>query len=247
MKFGFKTEYLFSLCLFGLSACSNSSEPHFSRRSLDSSILQVVPAKDSLIFEEIDSTLFQTTLLLLDTSQNRLPCISNQAQAELLLKDRVRINQEGNIEALYFKNGLSITDFNHDYSFFKAYYPTEDILVCEGGHSSDVTYNLSTGAATEETGNPEYMVSNMKKNYRLTGYYGGQECVSYFIQKKTDSGFQKIISFKWGDANRQTPDICNIEQAHWGQENQLFIYAQIFDYKLERPRNAYYRLTVIEK
>ena len=247
MKHRLKPIYILSLLALCLCACNNSNAPQTGRVSDDSTALELLQTKDSLVFEEIDSVLFQSTLELLDTSQDLLPCITDQGLAELALKDRIRMNKNGLVEALYFSNGKSLSKLNQDYFSFIAYYPTEDILVCEGGHTCDVTFNMRNGAGTEATGNPAYMVRNQEGSYQLTGAFGGQECVSYLIQKNSDTGYVNILDIGWGDENRETPDICLIDAAYWGQEKQLFIYAQIFDNKIQRPRMAYYRLTLIRK
>ena len=75
----------------------------------------------------------------------------------------------------------------NDYEFSEGnsgYYPEYGILLLEGGHSSDMCFSIKTGESDLTIGNPEYIISSPKNTYRLNGSFGGQECISYFFQKK---------------------------------------------------------------
>lgn len=114
-----------------------------------------------------------------------------------LLKGIMDFNSDGSIKRIHFKNGGVI---DNPEGRFVAYYAYDDdnknILVLEGGHSSDISYNLNTGKSTEHVGNPnQASISSPNKQYRLIGHFGGQECSSYFIQKRINGEWVKIIEF----------------------------------------------------
>lgn len=109
------------------------------------------------------------------------------------LEDVVDFNEDGTIKQINFKNGGQI---NNPEGKFVAYYFDEKILVLEGGHLIDITYHLDTGRHTEKVGNPDHTsIPSPKKQYRLTGYFGGQECSHYFIQKHINGEWVKTIEF----------------------------------------------------
>ncbi len=71
---------------------------------------------------------------------------------------------------------------SYDFGFSgsdSGYYPEYDILVLEGGHATDVCFSIKTGETELTVGNPLYMISSPKNNYRLNGYFAGQEYISY--------------------------------------------------------------------
>jgi len=60
----------------------------------------------------------------------------------------------------------------------------------EGGHSADFSVDLKTGTAdVDSVGNPSYIVYSTDKQFRLNGYFPGQECSVYFIQQKSGQGY----------------------------------------------------------
>ena len=113
-----------------------------------------------------------------------------------------------------------------------AYYPEYDILVLEGGHTIDVCFSLATGETENTIGNPEYMVSSPKDTYRLNGIFGGQECISYFFQKKEEGKFTYLtaLDFEY--------DICTFKAFYWISENE-FIYKKM-NYS-GNGKEAYYK------
>ncbi|MCT4583093.1 MAG: hypothetical protein N4A35_16905 [Flavobacteriales bacterium] len=110
-----------------------------------------------------------------------------------------------------------------DYYAFVAYYPEEDILLCEGGHSIDVSFNLKNGERTVQTGNPEVIKSSPTKKYRLNGHFGGQQCYTYFIQERFDKSFKKVVLL--GEAFEKTTNrsLCVIGDAFWINDHVLYL------------------------
>jgi hypothetical protein len=121
------------------------------------------------------------------------------------------------------KNGKYF-DFsaNIDGMAFIAYFPQEDILLTEGGHTSDWSVNMTTGEETEDVGNPYYFVYSPSKKYRLNGSFGGQECSSYFIQQYIGGKYIRIIQL-FDYENNTVPSICTSHNEYWLDDNNLFV------------------------
>ena len=111
---------------------------------------------------------------------------------------------------------------------FAAYFPTEDILLFEGGHSSDVSFNLSNGKETEEVGNPDFVIASPNNKVRLNGFYGGQECVFYFIQHYKDGQWQKAINLDRIFEKITTKMLCNLS-AFWADDTTLYLAHPNYD------------------
>lgn len=108
-------------------------------------------------------------------------------------------DEDGETQALVkinFKNGKTLRfkeGFHEEY--FVAYFPDEDILLCERGHSSDLSFNLKNGEETELTGNPNHIKTSADGKLRVNSYFDGQEYFGYFLQKKVGNRFVKFIDF----------------------------------------------------
>ncbi len=157
--------------------------------------------------------------------------IENLDSIKVILKNRVEwvtefenedYKRDDQIKSIKIKNGqkLMLNQIGNDYGFSKGwsgYYPKYDILVLEGGHSSDMTFSIKTGETDLTIGNPEYIIPSPKNTYRLNGYFGGQECISYFFQKNINGKFIYLTEFNWDF------DICTFKEFLWINET-TFIY-----------------------
>lgn len=170
----------------------------------------------------IDSLEFFSFYKPLETKKIK---IESQQEAEQLLATKVtwkNVEFYGRqIDKIKLNNDqiLTINQDSFDCSF-TAYYPTENILLFEGGHSIDFSINLNTGELTETTGNPDYIIDSANKTYRFTGWFGGQECSSYFILKKENNAYKYLASFD--------DEICEIIKFYW-MNDTAFLYS-IKDY-----------------
>ncbi len=120
---------------------------------------------------------------------------------------------------------LIINQMSNDYGFnkdFSGYYPKYDILVLEGGHSSDACFSIKTGATQSTVGNPDYIIPSPKNTYRLNGYESGQECILYFFQKKEKGEFIYLTDFNIA---------CRFVDFYWIDET-TFIYS-IINYRTD--------------
>lgn len=128
------------------------------------------------------------------------------------------------VKKIYFRNGKKLEsreDF--DGETFVAYFPSEDILLCEGGHTSDMSFNLKNGKRTEEIGNPDVISASPRNNFRLNGYFGGQECYSYFLQKKKNGEFEKVIQLDEEFEKITNHWLCTVSDSFWVDEKTLYL------------------------
>ena len=118
------------------------------------------------------------------------------------------------IVELKLENG-QILRGNHEANDFGfvAYYPSEKIILFEGGHSSDYSISIKTGETLETVGNPEYILESPNKKLRLNGWFPGQECSSYFFQEKSGDNYKYLIDFGWGSIYGD--DLCYFDKFCW--------------------------------
>ncbi len=146
--------------------------------------------------------------------KNRVDWASESETAQYLVSNAVKSIRLANELKVSFNIGCVDFGFSQGHS---GYYPEDDILVLEGGHGTDVCFSLKTGETELTIGNPEYMVSSPNNSYRLNGYFGGQECISYFLQKKENGKFVYLTELN------NDLDICIFKTFYWINET-TFIY-----------------------
>lgn len=153
--------------------------------------------------------------------------------AKKMLKGVVKfgssLSGEDGVHTIYFKNGKKYV--YNDIGGFIAYYPNENILLCEGGHSIDVSFNLKNGKQTEQTGNPELMVTSPSKEFRLNAFFGGQLCNINFIQKKIHNEYENIIDLDKYFHPKADYILCIAKDAFWINDTTLFYREPSFLHK----------------
>jgi len=182
--------------------------------------------KASLKIDKIDSTRFYKLYKPIKHTPKKLTSFE---EVKKLLSHRVTwgkndMLEDGNaIDKVFLPNGqtLNIDEKNVDFGFV-AYYPSEEILLFEGGHSSDFSISIKTGEKLETVGNPEYIIASPKNTVRLNGFFGGQECVSFFFQKKVNDQYIYLTEFD------KTHDPCLFKRFYWISETQ-FIYSTMIN------------------
>ncbi|WP_158974273.1 SH3 domain-containing protein [Cellulophaga sp. L1A9] len=182
--------------------------------------------KATIIHQEIDSLKFYSLY------KKQIPAdiqrITSAQEAEKLLASKVRWKNVPylgrSIDEIILENGqvLRINQKNNDYGFV-AYYPTEEIILFEGGHTSDYSISLKTGESLETVGNPEYIVASPNKKLRLNGWFPGQECSSYFFQEHVGNDYTYLIDFGWG-TETFGQQVCNFNKFYWVNED-TFMYS----------------------
>jgi hypothetical protein len=197
--------------------------------------LKKMKLENSIAINKINKSTFNELLKGVTTEIYKPKKISNLDSVKTILKGRVEWITKDDVNEDYYTDGLikSITKANGqkliinkrsaDYVFtegYSGYYPEYDILLLEGGHASDVSFSIKTGEITDTAGNPESIISSPKNTYRLNGVFGGQECVSYFFQKKLDGEFTYLTEFYWDD------DLCTFKEFYWTSET-TFMYSRM--------------------
>ncbi|WP_435314094.1 SH3 domain-containing protein [Cellulophaga fucicola] len=202
-----------------------------------------------IVTKKINELEYKKIVSKLPKAKHTYKKIGNLDSIKTLLKDKViwktifydnHYLRDDAIESITLDNGqkLLVNQESNDYGFSKGwsgYYPDLGILMLEGGHSSDMVLNIKTGESNNSVGNPEYLIPSPANKYRLNGYYSGQECVIYSLQKKIDNKFIYL-----GKVNPDF-DICIFNSFQWVNDTQ-FVYTLIFpeDYAEKNPRLTYY-------
>jgi len=226
--------------------------------------------KDTILFSnsrinifKIDSASYFQDRDMRTQPQDSLPYLENLDEVKRLLKGRVifgessYLNGLSNVDtavdgmSLYlirFANGDSWT-FREKPEFteigFVRYYPTEDVLVFEGGHSSDYAVDLRNGLVGPElVGNPSYIVDSPSAKFRLNGWFPGQECSSYFVQRKTKTGYQKYEDIPL-HLTEENFDLCTIVDSRWTSDSTLFFRNTYFD-GFKDPRSGFFKLVILD-
>ena len=126
-----------------------------------------------------------------------------------------------------------------DYLGFIAYYPEIDVILFEGGHTSDVAYSLRTGEGREIVGNPDTYYVSDNKEFRISGYFPGQECYTYYVQQKDDESYRNL--FEINSYLFPNSDICYIREGFWLLDNEF--YYQMVN-SMDFNKVNYFKITI---
>jgi len=220
-----------------------------------SSVNRMRGVLDVLLIREIDSTEFYSIKAKVKPPEEKYNAITDKKLVNRMLKGVVSFadsDDDGNlipsdtgwiVAGIKPRRGSIITFNKYDEPAFTAYYPELDILLCEGGHQTEVSFNLATGDSTENTGNPEEFVTSADKSIRLNGSYDGQECNHYFIQVKEKGQYRTEINLYdvFEERMPKSIGICNITDAFWEGNNILYLRE-----KNVSP-NVYYKVVFVER
>ncbi|WP_282628072.1 hypothetical protein [Empedobacter sedimenti] len=256
-----KRSYLFIIVICIIYSCQQNN----GGKKIDKN--EIVSLKqDSLIFEndtisiyKIDSIDFFKTKNQVKINNDTLFYIDNFEEAKEILKGRVVFggyNSDTNlidstindqmIFMINFANKNKIFANEEEYFWdmaFSRYYPSEEILLCEGGHSSDFSFDLKNGIIGPElVGNPKYIRYSPSKKYRLNGWFPGQECSIYFIQKQTKSAY-KPYTFIPIDLTKEQFDLCTIIDIFWKTDTELF-FRNTYFYDGKDKRLGFFKLKI---
>jgi len=201
---------------------------------------------DLVQIEKIEKPEYFKLLKQVNKITSKTKKISDLDSVKKILKDKVEWFSESEmknamannvIKSIKLTNGRKLL-FNInavDFGFseeYSAYYPEYEILVLEAGHSS-VSFSLETGGDEQIIGNPEYIIHSPSKSYRLNGSFDGQECISYFFQKKINGKFAYLTKFN------TEAEPCSFKEFYWLNEN-TFIY-RISDFLTENDNKNFYK------
>ena len=261
-----KTSFLLLMIsiVFGLQSCEKekkTEQENLTKNEIgkpNDSIKSVSTEKSekqiqyTITVEKIDSLQYHSEKKKTAPKKKNLLKITNINEAKKLLKGIVEFNEQKDVGAnlivrkIHFRNGKKYEN-NKDFDYFSfiAFYPEEDILLCEDEASSDISFNLKNGKKTEETGNPDLFIFSPKETFRINGVVDGQECMGYFIQKKIDGEFVKIINFEDEFKKKTTITLCNIRDGFWIDEQTFFL--EKFDFDYETGKYKFFKVKIIEK
>ena len=206
----------------------------------------------TITVEKIDSLQYHSEKKKTAPKKKNLLKITDINEAKKLLKGIVEFDEKipeyPLVTKINFRNGRNTKEklyYEFEECSFKAYFPDEDILLCEGGHTTDVSFNLKNGKETEETGNPDVFVFSPKENFRLNGHFGGQECSSYFIQKKINNEYVKIIQLDEEFEKLTKLWLCSIGESFWADEKTLYLTET--DFFGNGIKSQFFKVKIVEK
>lgn len=144
--------------------------------------------------------------------------LGNRATWIMAVHDEVLL-----LDSFTLSNGkrYQINQESNDYGVV-AYYPSEEVLLLNGGHDSDFSISLKTGEVLETVGNLEYIINSPNKKIRLNGFFPGQECSSYFFQEINNGDFKYLVDFGWGSIYGN--QVCYFASFAW-LDDTSFVYS----------------------
>jgi hypothetical protein len=224
-----------SLILFLLLICGATVNTQAQTITNDAGIYKFV-------IEPVDATEYNTLYKKYFRQEPQYEVVEDFEVAKDMLQGIATFDDEdSHLAEIKTREGKIINVLEeNDYTGFLAYYPSLDILYLEGGHSSDVSYDLTTGESTELVGIPPAFLTSPNKKFRVSGYWSGQECSFYFIQEYKNGRFRKI-----GDIVQD--DLCNTAAQFWVDDTTL--YYELSDYMNESYEGSgkYYKLSIVKK
>ncbi|MGX7667571.1 hypothetical protein [Flavobacterium pedocola] len=257
------------LLLLLLFSCNekSSEKDALTSKETDSTILisndtvetlQKTNEKWSLVITKIDSIAFEANKQQAKPQKEKPEKITDFQVAKRMLEGRVRFGDwdDANQKIVFNDTGIMVAEIMDvktkklkgldDFFDFIAYYPSLDILLCEGGHTTDVSFNLTTGEETETTGNPDYIVSSKSKKIRLNMYFEGQECYASFIQKEINGKFEKIIELDQEFKKITKLLLCTIGDSFWLNDTTLFLEETDNPDENNNPISYYYKIEILK-
>ena len=213
--------------------------------------VEVPPDSSQILVEKMDSVSFLKIKRTVQPKEQTVEKITdfktvkNRLNHVVEFDDSERYGAAPAVKKINFRNGTSLDPQDDFYeAYFVAYFPTEDILLCEGGHSVDVSFNLQNGKRTEDAGNPDEMVSSPRNSVRLNSHYGGQECSTYFIEKKNQAQFDKVVQLDEEFKRLTKHWLCTIGDAFWTDEKTLYVSETNNTDENGKPSNLYFKITL---
>lgn len=149
------------------------------------------------------------------------------------------------IKKINFRNGVT-TDATYqlDECSFSTYFPTEDVLLLECGHTTDRSFNLKTGEDTYEVGNLNHVTTSPTGKYRLNKIFEGQECFDHFIQEHQNGNYKKILELNEIFEKNTGKWLCVIAKEFWIDDYTLY-FGLVTQYKEEYNEYEFYKVKII--
>lgn len=124
--------------------------------------------------------------------------VTNIAEAERMLGGRLSVIEKKSDDYTFHDYEITFNDGTKkylgfgDYGFI-AYFPGQETLLFEGGHTSDQPFDLNDSQAevsfigddfpyNVRTGNPYYHVASPDRRWRINGFHDGQDTLLRFLE-----------------------------------------------------------------
>ena len=223
----------------------------------------IVFQNDQFIIYRIDSTTFFKDQLQAKYQRDTIASLSNLDEVRRRLNGRVKFVsylengigidtlKEGNIiQRARFADGTIIEAGEKDSKIdflemsFVKYFPSEEVILLEGGHTSDQAIDLRRNKwDITEIGTLDYVYFSKNKKFRLNGLFEGQECSMYFIQKKVNDVYEtySILPLSLGDKGF---DLCTLNSIFWNNDEDLF-FRNFYYGETNDDRLGFFKLHII--
>jgi len=134
-----------------------------------------------------------------------------------------------------FKDGTKKRFGQKDEIGFIAYYPEVEVMLFEGGHTSDYSVDLNDSTkVSERVGNPSRYSVSPDKKFRLNGYHTGQGYYVNFLEK-------------WNPLKKKYEFIGNLDEDFdytwpwfWSNNHKAISWDYFFE-------NVYYEIEIVRK
>lgn len=152
-------------------------------------------------------------------------------------KLKIALDEYGRVYEIIFNDGDTIQiDAEGDY---KAYYPQLGILIFEGGHTTDIVFDLNSRDFMQ--GNPSYYATSPDTKLRINGEDDGQETLMRFLEQwnPTEKRYE-FVNWLFGEEHIYDYENRYIYQCCW-TSNTTAIYENFGGEK------TYYQIEFIVK
>lgn len=227
-----------------LISCDNKPKNESNKNLSTNESWEIKEDNYAFTIEILDSVQFYAEQKAVKHETKEIEKITDLATAKKMLNGVVEFKEHEHYTSLrriFFRNG-DIYNSPHYEEVFVAYYPTEDIILFDG--YDDISFNLTNGKHTEETGNPDYIVASPNNQFRLNGYLASHECLTYFIQKNVDGQFEKVIPLNEAFIRNDRVGLCQVNEVFWTDDNTLFLKeVMVFDAN-DDLKQKYYKVSI---
>ena len=252
-----KTLFKYLLLLTVVFSCKKEVENLTKQisKSVDSSqITKSHPAEKpkskglKVSFVKINEEEFNTAKALAKPYKHAKEKITDFKVVQEKLKGVVTFKEDGDylgVKAIRYRNGKPLSYEHMDEYVFVAYFPEEDILLLEGGHTTDISYDLKTGKETYDVGNPDLATTSPTGKYQLNKLYEGQECFYHFLQKKNQNTYEPVLPLNDIFEKETKKWLCVIGKEFW-TDDQTIYFGLVTEYREEGSLHEYYKVSLTE-
>lgn len=169
--------------------------------------------------------------------------IKDLQKVKYLLKDMVTFKEDENgqifVQEIRFRSGGIWKSKEYEEVSFVAYFPEEDILLCQDTAINDISFRLNDGKMNAQVGNPYFVKTSPNKKLRLNVYHSTNES-NYFIETFKGNKWRKIIEINPIFNTLFESRLGELDSIFW-EDDTIFYFADLdgLAYK------AYYKAEVL--